>query len=62
MFFSLIAISLIVILLYIYLTWNYNYWKHRGVPGPKPTILVGSFAGSFRQKVNVLYEIDKIYR
>lgn len=56
-----IVLSLFAII-NIYLTWNFNYWTKRGVPGPKPLPLFGSFKGSFLQKVNQLDEIDKIYK
>lgn len=30
-------------IIYIYLTGPFNFWKIRGVPGPKPTIFFGNF-------------------
>lgn len=61
----LITIGLIVgalVLLYVYLTWTFNHWKDLGVPGPKPTALLGNLPSAITQKQNVAYEIDEIYR
>lgn len=62
--FSILILSAVIVIacLYIFLTWNFNYWTKQGVPGPKPTILVGNFPGAFRQKESIVYEIDKIYK
>jgi cytochrome P450 len=32
----------LLVLAYLWIKWNYNYWKRLGVPGPKPTFLVGN--------------------
>lgn len=33
----LCGIAAVMVVLYYYITRNYNFWKSRGVPGPKPT-------------------------
>lgn len=48
--------------IYLYATWQFNYWTNRGVPGPKPLPIFGTFKGAFLQKVNQLDEIEKIYK
>lgn len=62
MFATIVLVSVLFLLLYIYLVWNLNYWKNRGVPGPKPSIISGTFPGSFMQKLNKIVEIDELYR
>lgn len=62
MFWTVVLISIVLVLLYVYLAWNRNYWKNRGVPGPEPSIILGTFPGSFMQKVNQVVEIDDLYR
>lgn len=62
MFCTLFLICLLLLLLYVYLAWNRNYWKNRGVPGPEPSIILGTFPGSFKLKINQVVEIDELYR
>lgn len=54
----------ILISIYIYLTWNFNYWKRRGVAGPKPQPYVGTYPSSalLKEGTNFLTETDEIYR
>lgn len=59
---SLALLATFVALLYIYFIWNFNYWKKRGVPGPKPIPVVGAFVGAFMQSTNLVYEIDELYK
>lgn len=61
----LVVISLFVALLslvYYYLTHNYGYWKKRGVTGPTPKILVGTFPSTYNKKVHQIDELDEIYK
>lgn len=62
MWWTFVLIFLFFALLYVYLSWNRNYWKNRGVPGPQPSIILGTFPGSFQQKINQTVEIDELYR
>lgn len=62
LFILLLCVLTIFVLLYLFLTWNFNYWTKQGVPGPKPTVLIGSFPGVFTQKENIVYDIDRIYK
>lgn len=62
MFWTVFLMSLVFVLLYVYLLWNRNYWKNRGVPGPEPTIILGTFPGSFKQNINQVVEIDELYK
>lgn len=34
-----------IVLFYNYLTWNYDFWKKRGVKGPKPKLITGNLGG-----------------
>lgn len=61
LFWLLAAISLLIIF-YFYITWSFNYWKNLGVLGPKPKLIFGSFPGTFMRKINILYEVDNIYK
>lgn len=53
----------IVIGFYLYLSWNFNFWKNRGVTGPKPYLFVGTFPKTFLDSTtNYLQETTEIYR
>ncbi|XP_055912707.1 probable cytochrome P450 28d1 [Eupeodes corollae] len=60
---ELIATIFIIssILIYIYLGWNFNYWKTRGIRGPKPSILNGNFGKSSRGERNFVDELNDTY-
>jgi hypothetical protein len=45
----ILIITAITVGLYL-LNVNYQYWKKRGVPGPKPTFLVGNLGQNFLVK------------
>lgn len=44
-----------------FLTWNFNYWKQRGVNGPKPLPFFGNFPGPFTKRNHIASDIQKIY-
>ncbi|XP_061401241.1 probable cytochrome P450 28d1 [Musca vetustissima] len=48
--------------IYVYLTWNFDHWRKRGVPGPIPQVLLGTFPGTVLGKRNLIYDLDNIYR
>jgi hypothetical protein len=61
----LLTISIVValaIILYEYLVWSFDYWTKRGVPGPRPQVLLGNIPNFIMGKKNVVYDYDKIYR
>lgn len=62
MFYTLALIGAVVSLIYLYFVWNFDYWKKRGVPGPKPIPIIGAFPGQFMQSRNVAYEADELYK
>ncbi|KAK1122055.1 hypothetical protein K0M31_009900 [Melipona bicolor] len=41
----LFAIGPVVLGIYYFYISNYNYWKNRGIPGPKPGLFLGNFWG-----------------
>ncbi|XP_037935752.1 probable cytochrome P450 28d1 [Teleopsis dalmanni] len=62
---SLVTLALLAsvpVLIYVFLTWNFDYWKKRGVRGPKPTPLLGSFPSLFTQKQHFANDLNDIYR
>uniref|UniRef100_T1GXF6 Cytochrome P450 n=1 Tax=Megaselia scalaris TaxID=36166 RepID=T1GXF6_MEGSC len=62
---TMLSVALIAIaayLIYLYFTRNFDYWKKRGVKGPKPKLIFGNFKDSITEKRNVGYLIDDIYR
>ena len=58
--FGILAITLYLI--YKFLTWDFNYWKNRGVIGPKPTVLLGNFRNDLLRQKHVAYDSREIYR
>uniref|UniRef100_A0A8D8FRG5 Probable cytochrome P450 28a5 n=2 Tax=Culex pipiens TaxID=7175 RepID=A0A8D8FRG5_CULPI len=63
MWLAVVASILISIatLLYLYLTWNFNYWRDRGVSGPRPKPFLGTFSSGFTQKEHPVEENNRIY-
>ncbi|XP_005184312.1 probable cytochrome P450 28a5 [Musca domestica] len=51
----------ILLLLYLFLVWPFNYWKQRGVNGPKPRPFVGNYPSGFTQKRSIACDIHDIY-
>ncbi|XP_004523893.2 probable cytochrome P450 28d1 [Ceratitis capitata] len=45
----------------LYLRWYFNYWQKRGVPGPRPQLLVGNFPKTTMGQCNMLEELHEIY-
>uniref|UniRef100_T1H1J0 Cytochrome P450 n=1 Tax=Megaselia scalaris TaxID=36166 RepID=T1H1J0_MEGSC len=58
----ILLIISIFILVITYLSWNYNYWKKRGVNGPRPVLVFGNFPKTGRGEAHMIYEIDKYYQ
>ncbi|XP_073829669.1 probable cytochrome P450 28a5 [Musca autumnalis] len=59
--FTLGLLCAILLLVYLFLVWPYNYWKQRGVNGPKPRPFVGNYPSAFTQKRNIACDIRDIY-
>ncbi|XP_036346274.1 probable cytochrome P450 28d1 [Rhagoletis pomonella] len=51
-------ISALVIL---YLRWHFNYWRKRGVQGPKPNLFIGTLPKSSAGQCNLVEELHDIY-
>ncbi|XP_055371642.1 probable cytochrome P450 28a5 [Condylostylus longicornis] len=58
---SLVLLAVIAILGYIYLTWNNNYWKKRGIKGPKPKLFYGTQPSLITGKRNAIYDYLEHY-
>lgn len=43
----LCGVAALVLLVYYYLTSTYDFWKNRGVNGPKPSLFFGNFKALF---------------
>lgn len=50
------------LLIYVFLIYNFNYWKQRGVEGPKPRVLFGNFPSMLTQSRHIIYDVNDIYR
>ncbi|CAD7092564.1 unnamed protein product [Hermetia illucens] len=57
-----IVTALFGFLIYVFLVYNFNYWKKRGVDGPKPRPLFGNFPSILSQSRHLTYDVDDIYR
>lgn len=66
MFFSLcVTLSLVaslVGLIYVFLTWDFDYWKKRGIKGPKPRPFYGNFPNMVNFKRHPCYDMLEIYK
>ncbi|KAL5286627.1 hypothetical protein ACFFRR_007943 [Megaselia abdita] len=59
---TIVLIALIAALFYVYFTWNFDYWKKRGVEGPKPKPFIGSYPGMFSKTTHMVDDYERIYR
>ncbi|KAJ8680838.1 hypothetical protein QAD02_016625 [Eretmocerus hayati] len=58
----LIGLSLALLFtVYYHLTSNFDYWKKRGVKGPKPVPLLGNFADHILGKIHLALLLKKYY-
>ena len=57
----LFAIGAVVLAIYYYLTSTYNYWKNRGIPGPKPGLFLGNFWDIITRKYAAATAVKKWY-
>lgn len=58
------GVATLLLTLYIYFTWNFNYWKKRGVAGPKPWPYLGTYpkSSTFQKNTNFLLEADAMFK
>ncbi|XP_055849099.1 probable cytochrome P450 309a2 [Episyrphus balteatus] len=59
--FVLFLLSVIVGLIYLYLSWNFNFWKKRGVKGPKPKLIFGSIPSIVKRNRNLAFDMRDLY-
>ncbi|CAD1478376.1 unnamed protein product, partial [Heterotrigona itama] len=57
----LFAIGAIVLAIYYYYTSTHNYWKNRGIPGPKPGPFFGNFWGIITRKYAIATAVKNWY-
>ncbi|RZC42383.1 p450 domain containing protein, partial [Asbolus verrucosus] len=58
----LILLTVAIGALFYILSLNYQYWRKRGVPGPKPTFLLGNLGQSFFLKKSPAEVFEQIYK
>lgn len=59
----LLFLVLCLTILYFYLRSNYGYWKCRGVPYEKPTMLFGNIGGLMRRSSwDIMYDLMKKHK
>lgn len=46
---------------YYYLIHDYDFWKRRGIPGPKPVPVFGNFKNTLLGKISIGDEMGKYY-
>lgn len=58
------ALVLFLVALYCFLTTKYDYWRKRGVAGPEPSFLVGTYPKTYRglPGYSLLAEADEIFQ
>ncbi|XP_054730569.1 probable cytochrome P450 28d1 [Anastrepha obliqua] len=54
-------VSVIFALVILYLRWHFDYWRKRGVHGPQPNLLTGTFPKTNAGQCNLLEELHEIY-
>lgn len=59
--FILASICSVLLFVYLFLVWPFDYWKKRGVNGPKPRPVVGNYPSAFTQKRHLTMDIQDIY-
>lgn len=60
-----LTLSLIVgsiTLIYLYFVWNFDYWKKRGVKGPKPIPFFGSLKSVVLHNKCLAYDVNDVYK
>ena len=57
----LFAVGAIFLAAYYYYVSIYNYWKNRGIPGPKPSMLTGNIMGPLTPKTCLATAVKKWY-
>lgn len=65
MFKMLYIIFIIALAVYLFYRWyisNFDYFKRRGLDGPKPSFPFGNIPNAFTQKKHSLYDLDDIYQ
>ncbi|XP_063985985.1 uncharacterized protein LOC135167064 [Diachasmimorpha longicaudata] len=58
----LVVITTALMALYYYLTNTFDFWKSRGIPGPKPIAIFGTMKESFLARMNIATYLTSIYR
>lgn len=58
----LIVIALAIIAGYLYAINKFMYFKRQGIPYLKPKIFFGNLEGSIRNRQNIVYDIDALYK
>ncbi|XP_008560120.1 probable cytochrome P450 6a14 [Microplitis demolitor] len=57
----IIGLVVILILLYYYFTSTYNFWRDRGIVGPKPIVLLGTIKDVIFGKLSIGSYLKKVY-
>jgi len=57
----LCGIAIITLIIYYYLTWTFDFWKSRGIPGPQPIPIFGTFKKVLLAKQSVGDYLMDIY-
>ncbi|XP_014102333.2 probable cytochrome P450 28d1 isoform X2 [Bactrocera oleae] len=60
-FLASLSVCLVWEIVIVYLRWHFNYWRKRGVCGPQPYLLVGTFPKASAGQCNLLEELNEIY-
>lgn len=57
----LCGIVAVIFALYYYYTSTFDFWKSRGVPGPRPIPVFGTFKDVMLKKISIVDYMAKVY-
>jgi len=57
----LCGVTAVILILYYYLTSTFDFWKSRGIPGPRPILGFGNFKDVILTNISLGDYLTKVY-